>query len=791
MKISGITIKFGADMKEVGSALGTIDSKLKTTETELKEVQRQLKFDPKNTELLAQKQELLGKRVADSRTKLDTLNSMLEQHTAKMKSADTVTEEMEAEHRALVREIEKTKNQIENFSGELDKLSKKPSIIEKLHAPFDKLKESVQKAKDEHPKLAAAIEKAGEAGKKVAHGGMALLKGSFAGAAAAASAVVAGTAAIVKGLASAANSAAEAGDKIEKQSQKVGMSAESYQKWDYVMNISGTSMSNCTTGLKTLTNQFEKAKSGSEGAQDKFKRLGLSLDDLKGKSREEVFEATVTALQGVKDETEKAALANALFGKSGQDLMPLFNQSAEATQELMEKAKECGMVMSNDAVNASARYKDSLTTLNTTMSSVKNNVMAELLPGMTSVLDGITAAFTGDEGATQMIEDGIDSMLSALDTMIPQFGSIFDRVAGVALEAAPKIIVSIANGLISRLDEITATAFSILTTLTEGLLTEENLRQIMSAAVGVITNLVTFLADNVDLLIDSAFLCVTSLADALLADDNVEKLIQAALDIILSLAIGLIDHLPELIDACFRIVEEVVKALLSYDWKEPGKQILLGLIEGLGKVLSSLLRTIKNIGKAMIDAIKDMFGIHSPSTVFEGIGKNLLEGLWNGIQNVKEWLIGKIRGLGTAITDALKAVFGIHSPSTVFEEEIGKNLGLGIGVGFEKSMETVKDEMADAIPTDFDIPEPEIPWPDPKDYPWPNMPGPNYPMPGSGAMPMVAQTLSAGGTGSMVLNVAVNIGEFINERQEDINQLTDEISVLLAAKLRRQQEVFR
>ena len=737
-------------MKDVGSALGTVDAKLKTTETELREVQRQLKFDPKNTELLAQRQELLSKRVADSRTKLDTLNSMLEQHTAKMKSADHVTEEMEAEHRALVREVEKTKNQIENFSGELDKLSKKPSIIEKLHAPFDKLKESVQKAKDEHPKLTAAIEKVGSVGKKVASGGVTVLKGAFAGAAAAASAVVAGTAAVIKGLMNVAGAAAEAGDTIDDESQKIGVSAEKYQVLSYQAELSGTS-------ITTISKAAAKLKSAGSD---------LSVDE------------AIAKIAAIKDPAERSAAAIEMFGaKTAQELTPLLNQGTEGLREMEKAARENGMVMSNEAVAASSAYNDSLTTLKTTATAMKNNLVSELLPGMTSVLDGLTAALTGDEGAEKLIEDGIDDMMNALDTMLPRLGGIIDRVGGVVLEAAPKIIVSLADGLISRLDEITETAFTILSTLTEGLLTEKNLRTIMEAAVGIVTNLVGFLADNVDLLIDSAFLCVTSLADALLADDNVEKLIQAALEIIMSLAIGLIDHLPELIDACFRIVEAVVGALLQYDWKEPGKQILLGLIEGLGKVLGSLLRTIKNIGKALLDAFKDMLGIHSPSTVFAGIGKNLLEGLWNGIQNVKEWLIGKIRGLGGAITDALKSAFGIHSPSTVFENEIGKNLGLGIGVGFEKAMDDVKQDMEDAIPTDFDLPDPNFPKPHPFGG-------------GAAALPYMAQTLSTGSVGAPIVNLALNIGEFHNYRQEDINHLADEISEVIAAKLQRKQGVF-
>ena len=738
-------------MQGINSSLAATDKSLKSTGAELGKINKQLKFDPTNTVLLAQKQDILQKHLQTSRERVDQLTQMLEAHNKKMRDADTVTEEMEAEQRALAREVEKAKGQVSYYAEELDKLSKKPSVLEKLHAPFDKLKESVQKAKDEHPKLAAAIEKAGEAGKKVASGGMAVLKGAFAGAAAAAGAIVAGTAAVVKGLLNVAGSAAEAGDAIDKGSQKIGISAEDYQILSFEAERSGTS-------IQTISKAAAKLKSA-----------GSDLD---------VKEA-IAKIAAIQDPAERSAAAVEMFGaKTAQELAPMLNAGTEGLAEMEKAARDCGMVMSNDAVAASAKYEDSLTNLKTTFSAIKNNAMSELLPGMTSVLDGLTAALSGEDGAEKLIEGGIDNMMNALDTMIPRFGSIFDRVATVALEAAPKIIVSIADGLISRLDEITATAFTILTTLTEGLLTEDNLRTIMEAAVGVITNLVGFLADNVDLLIDSAFLCVTSLADALLADDNVEKLIQAALDIILSLAIGLIDHLPELIDACFRIVEAVVEALLSYDWTDPGKQILLGLIDGLGKVLSSLLRTIKNIGKAMIDAIKDVLGIHSPSTVFAGLGKNLLEGLWNGIQDVKDWLVGKIRGLGSTITDALKSVFGISSPSKVFENEIGKNLGLGIGVGFEKAMDDVKQDMEDAIPTDFDLPEPEFPNPRP------------FGFGGGGAIPYMTQTLSAGYAGAPTINLSLNIGEFHNNRQEDINHLADEISEVLAAKLQRKQGAF-
>ena len=91
---------------------------------------------------------------------------------------------------------------------------------------------------------------------------------------------------------------------------------KSYQEWDYVMKICGTEMSSMTTGLKTLTNKLDDAKNGSESAQAMFAALGISMEDMQKMSREDLFKASIAGLQKMGDSTERAALANDLFGKS-------------------------------------------------------------------------------------------------------------------------------------------------------------------------------------------------------------------------------------------------------------------------------------------------------------------------------------------------------------------------------------------------------------------------------------------------------------------------------------------
>lgn len=164
---------------------------------------------------------------------------------------------------------------------------------------------------------------------------------------------------------------ASAGDEIDKMSQKVGLSAKAYQEWDYVLKISGTEMSSMTTGLKTLTNKLDDAKNGSSSAQEMFAKLGLSMDDLSTMSREDIFGAAIKGFQGMADTTERAALANDLFGRSGQNLTPLFNQSAESTAQLIENFNELGGVMSDDSVKASADLTDAMTTFKSALDGTK------------------------------------------------------------------------------------------------------------------------------------------------------------------------------------------------------------------------------------------------------------------------------------------------------------------------------------------------------------------------------------------------------------------------------------
>ena len=103
--------------------------------------------------------------------------------------------------------------------------------------------------------------------------------------------------------------ATEAGDEIDKMSQKIGISAESYQKWDYVFQRCGTDVNNLQAGMKTLSGVIADAGSGSASAAKKLAAVGLSIEDLNGKSQDEQLSIVIAALQNMGSGAERTAAA--------------------------------------------------------------------------------------------------------------------------------------------------------------------------------------------------------------------------------------------------------------------------------------------------------------------------------------------------------------------------------------------------------------------------------------------------------------------------------------------------
>jgi len=185
------------------------------------------------------------------------------------------------------------------------------------------------------------------------------------------------------------NKTAEYGNHVDKMSQKIGMSRKGFQEWNYIMSQNGSSVESLKMGYKTLAAQMAKANSGSKDSASLFNKLGVSVCDSTGhlRTQESVFNDTVRALQKLQNPTERAVMAQHLFGKSALELKPLLNQTAERVDNLRDRANSLGLVLSDNTIDSAVRLSDTMDTLKRSFGAVGLVVGASMIPAVQQLAD--------------------------------------------------------------------------------------------------------------------------------------------------------------------------------------------------------------------------------------------------------------------------------------------------------------------------------------------------------------------------------------------------------------------
>lgn len=468
------------------------------------------------------------------------------------------------------------------------------------------------------------------------------------------------TAALGKKFYDAANSTADYGDNVDKMSQKLGLSAEGFQKWDYVLQLAGTDINSMSTGLKTLTNKVDDAKNGSKDAQAMFSKLGISMDDLGKMSREEIFEASIKGFQGMADSTERAALANDLYGKSGQNLTPLFNQSRKATEEQIATAEKYGMVMSDKAVKASAAFKDSLTTLSQTATGLKNRLMGEFLPSLTKITDGLALLFTGDTKGLDDINKGIGEIMDKISSALPKLleigGSIMESLANSLISNLPTLMESTTEILSKLLNYLVETIPTLLPTLVksgvqllESLLQGfvEALPEIAEAGIQAILTLMDALNSTIPELIPQIIDAILLIAQTLI--DNAPLLIEGAIQLFTGIVQGLIQAIPLIVEKLPELITSLINGLVSAIPMiiDAGIQLFTALVENLPAIISGILNALPELITAIIN------GLVSNITLIIDAGVQLLSALVDNLPAIINAIVNALPQILDAIINAL------------------------------------------------------------------------------------------------------------------------------------------
>lgn len=391
-----------------------------------------------------------------------------------------------------------------------------------------------------------------------------------------------------------ADNVASVGDTIDKQSQKLGLSAKGYQEWEAVLGHCGASIDSFKGGMKTLTKAIT---TGSKDQVAAFRAVGLSMDQVASMSREEVLNAVITGLQGMDESAERTYIATTLLGKAAGELGPLFNTSAEDTAAMKQAVNELGGVMSNEGVAASAAFKDALQDLTTIGIGFKNAMGTKVLPYVTEAMTALTDGFR---------KDGIAGMQRAAADVVLGFTAKFaEKIPDIAAQAT-----SAAQDFAAYL--------------------QNNMPLIVECGGQIITNLANGIFNAFPSIAEAGIQTVATLVTEIWA--HADSLLTTGADLLGKLIGGLISVLGDLIDAADEIVSAIVTKIMSTDWVQVGKDIVSGIARGIQNALPNLTGPLNKLsyklnhalgknGYAEYDTYEDWAKANGISTGGSGSGK--------------------------------------------------------------------------------------------------------------------------------------------------------------------------
>ena len=198
-------------------------------------------------------------------------------------------------------------------------------------------------------------------------------------------AVAAGTGAVA--LAKVALSAADTASEIDRLSQTTGMTTDEFQRWDGVMKKYGYSMEQASGDLAALGEKAMDAAAGAGEGAELFGKLGVVVTDNQGKlrSQQDIFNDTITALQGMENVTERNAIASALLSTTGEELVPILNM----TNEELEEMKSQSNVIDEEQINQAREFKNSWENIKNTFQGLITEIGISVMPTIQVLFDFI------------------------------------------------------------------------------------------------------------------------------------------------------------------------------------------------------------------------------------------------------------------------------------------------------------------------------------------------------------------------------------------------------------------
>lgn len=350
------------------------------------------------------------------------------------------------------------------------------------------------------------------------------------------------------------NKMVDLGGDIDDNAQRLGMSTDQYQLWSFAMTKAGTEVSTLQRGMIQLSTWTENLSNGQADALKTLDDLGIGYEEFMAMDNAGQLQAVTNALQGMEDQTEKANLAQQLFGdRVAQQMMPLFNEEQGSIDKLNETLREQGVIVGEENIQAAAQLGDKIDLLKATFTSFALKLSTDVFPEIGKLIDGFQGLATGSEDASQQIAD---ALVSLVDKVVAELPKLIYKVCSLALDLVKgimtvlpslitellKVVETLLLSLLDYLPELTDIVFDVVIALIDGLI-KMDWGSIISKLIDAVMKIVF---EQIPDLISNLFSKLINAMNSLFSGDGLKKFANFGVNLGISLVNGVISGLNKL-----------------------------------------------------------------------------------------------------------------------------------------------------------------------------------------------------------------------------------------------------
>ena len=678
--IKGITIDIGGNTTKLTDALKNVNKVVFSTNTELRQLNQALKLDPKNTELLSQKQDVLKKNIEATVERLQSLKEAQRQ----MGDYSKLTEEQKEQYRALSVEITKSESALKTMGAEMENARNGNA--------FNALNDGIEKVGQTSIKVGDLIKAnlASEAIVRVFDNIVGKVKNIS-------SAI--GDMVISGGMDRALN--------LENAKAKMSTFTKSTKQLDTIMknvedSVDGTAFSMDSAATVAAGLFAAGIKEGDE--MEKSLKLVGDAAQVSGRSMEDIGSIfNKVAANGKLTGQELNQLSD-----SGIPVLQLLSQSMGKSTEEVRKMVSTGKIgfaefseamqqgLGGAAQNAGQTFTSSLANLKSAMSRVGAELMTPLLEGITPVMnttkDMIKKMVRGEDISGEIdnlfkqLENFANKATEHLSKMIDKYIPVISQMLQGIIQMIPKLLPQLVPLITDLITNIATLIFN-------------NLPLIINTLLQVVTQLAFALGNMLPTLIPQVIDCILDIVDNIL--NNIDLIIDAGIELIIGLAEGLVEGMPKLIEKLPEIIIKIVEAIIRNLPKiiEAGFKLIGALAEGFirntGAIITGILKIIEAIKTKMSEL---------PEMALEW-GKDMIDGFIKGIKKMLSKVGDAAKDVGEKIKKFLHFSKPDEGPLRDYETwmpDMMKGLAKGINK-YSYLVENATDNLATQMANRFAI----------------------------------------------------------------------------------------